>query len=51
MRAFLDSLEKHFKAGGRLERLYPLYEGGRHLSLHARLDDARCVARPGRPST
>ncbi len=26
MRAILDSLEKNFKAGGRLERLYPLYE-------------------------
>lgn len=26
MRAVLDSLEKHFKPGGRLERLYPLYE-------------------------
>ncbi len=26
MRAILDSLERHFKPGGRLERLYPLYE-------------------------
>lgn len=26
MRAILDSLEAHFKPGGRLERLYPLYE-------------------------
>ena len=26
MRAILDSLETHFKPGGRLERLYPLYE-------------------------
>lgn len=26
MRAILDSLEKHFKPGGGLERLYPLYE-------------------------
>ena len=26
MRAILDSLEKNFKAGGRLERLYPLFE-------------------------
>ena len=26
MRAILDSVEKNFKVGGRLERLYPLYE-------------------------
>ena len=26
MRAILDSLEKQFQPGGRLERLYPLYE-------------------------
>ena len=26
MRAILDKLETHFKPGGRLERLYPLYE-------------------------
>ena len=26
MRAILDSVEHHFKPGGRLERLYPLYE-------------------------
>ncbi len=26
MRAILDSIEKHFKPGGRLERAYPLYE-------------------------
>ncbi len=26
MRAILDKLEQHFKPGGRLERLYPLYE-------------------------